>query len=309
LGETPTTNDWFVTAGMRVPTEPAVMGDLMGSRIYSAAGAIVSSTLVWPGEDRGVSPDGYFQNLALGRLVLDGVGGNLFRFSSATASNAIYVDYLELLNDATNYNFALGVDPDFTIYFANSSPPPEKLDNLVNNNARLRWVSTFAGPQSSTNITYPGNNTTYRFNIELVKSIEIDSDGDGIVNVFDCTPIIPPGEEGNPGLWFGTQCPGEGALAALPVPPESLRVVAAAPTPSDLGLTISLSSDDGEVTLNWNAPAGAASTVEYSATLGGSAWQTLTNLINGPVNTRVTVKDAAGEPLRVYRVRVDAVNQ
>ena len=38
----------------------------------------------------------------------------------------------------------------------------------------------------------------------------------------------------------------------------------------------------------------------------GGAWQTLTNFINGPVDARVTVKDAAGGPLRVYRVRVDA---
>jgi hypothetical protein len=224
----------------------------------------------------------------LGRLTLDGAGGNLFRFRSATANNALYVDYLELLNDATNFNFAVGVDAGFTIYFADSNIGPEKIDK--GGGGRIRWVRDFAGPQSSTNLVYP-NGVTYPFNVGLVQSKDIDSDGDGIVNRDDCTPIIPPGEELNTNLWFGALCP---------VPDLAQRLS----TPG-IGLGIAHSSGQ-EIVLSWTAPAGSANTVEFSESLPAASWQTLTNFINGPVDARVTVKDAVGVPLRVYRVRVDA---
>jgi len=303
-----TTNDWFVSGGVRLPTEPANKGDFMGTRIYSSANALVSSTIVWPGENRGATPEGFSGNLALGRLVLDGLGGNLFRFRSATVSNALYVDYLELRNDATNFNFAIGVDPDFTIYFGDCNLGPARLTAI--SGGRLQWVSTFTGPQSSTNLTYP-NGHTYTFNAGVVRSLDLDSDGDTVANGLDCTPIIPPGEENNPGLWFGAQC--TGGIVSPPVPPLAARAAAVAAslssTSSDLGLAISLSSSGDQVTLQWNAPAGAASTVEYAGELGATSWRTLTNFINGPENTRMTVRDAAGAPLRVYRVRVDAARQ
>ncbi len=295
LGTT-TTNDWFVTSGVRLPRLPAIAGDLMGTRIYSTAGALISSRIAWPGVDRGTSPAGFSGNIALGRLVLDGFGRNLFRFSSGVTSNALYVDFLELRNDATNFNGSITIDPDFTVYFADSNVEPERLVNI--SGGRFRWVRDFAGPQSSTNLTYT-NGVTYTFNAGLVRSLDIDSDNDGVPNGIDCAPIIPPGEASNSALWFGAQCSGPIILPA-PVRAAALSV--------ELGLAISLSSVDGEVTLTWNAPAGATSTVEYAETLGAGSWHTLTNLINGSGNTRLTVKDTAGAPLRVYRVRVDAVN-
>jgi hypothetical protein len=283
----------------------------MGTRVVSIAAPLVSSIIVWPGEDRGPSADGFVNNLALGRLVLDGRGGNLFRFRSATTSNALYVDYLELLNDATNYNFAVGVDPDFTIYFSDANTPPEKLNNI--SGGRLRWVSSFTGPQSSTNLTYP-NGTNYTFNAGLVRSLDIDTDGDGIVNGLDCTPIPVPGFDS-----AAVNCP------AVPPPTSAAPFIASAASgfssammmtaqaqavsgSSGPQLGILLSRNEREVALSWNAPANAANKVEYNDELGGGTWRSLTNFISGPVETRVTVKDAVGAPLRVYRVRVDAAN-
>jgi hypothetical protein len=254
---------------------------------------------VWPAENRGPTPEGFTGNLALGRLVLDGLGGNLFRFKSATESNAIYVDFLELRNDATNFNFAIGVDPDFTIYFADCNLGPERLAAI--SGGRLQWVSSFAGPQSSTNLTYP-NGVTYTFNAGLVRSLDIDSDNDTIANGLDCTPIPVAGFD-----TFGAQC--SGGIIFPPVPPPGAAAASLSANSSELGLAISLSSATAEVTLQWNAPAGSTSTVEYAESLGAGSWRTLTNLVNGPENTRLTVKDAAGAPLRVYRVRVDAVKQ
>jgi len=289
------TNIWRVTGGVRMVRRPdganesGTVGDLMGTRIESLASTFVEATHTWAGEDRGPTVEGFTNNLALGRLVLDGRFGNRFHFKSTTFSNALYVDYLELRNDATNYNFAIGVDPDFTIYFADSNIRPEKLVN--SGGGRIQWVSDFIGPQSATNITYP-NGITYTFNEGLVTSSEIDSDGDGFVNNIDCTPIPVPGFDTS-----GQQCP--------PSPSPAVRATAVATT-QDLNLKIAYSADGQQVILNWDAPANSANTVEFSESLTSGAWQSLTNFINGPVNARVTVKDAADAPQRVYRVRVDA---
>ena len=75
---------------------------------------------------------------------------------------------------------------------------------------------------------------------------------------------------------------------------------------SDLGLNIALSLNGSEAVLHWNAPALSTSRVEFTGSLATGNWQTLTNFINGPDDARVTVRDAARSPLRVYRVRVDA---
>ena len=295
---TMTTNEWFVTSGVRLPRRPAQSGNLLGTHITSTAGPLIISTIVWPGTNLGTNAAGFTNNLALGRLTLNGLAGNQFRFKSATSGNALYVDYLELLNDATNYNFALGVDADFTIYFADSNISPQKLDEI--SGGRVRWVNTYAGVQSSTSLVYP-NGVTYTFNAGLVRNKDLDTDGDGVVNLDDCTPIPVPGFD-----TAGDQC---ALIPVLPSPlsasrPKAARVGVLAG--SDFGLKIVLSADGQQAVLNWNAPARSASRVEFTESLAGGAWQTLTNFINGPDDARVTVRDAAGAPLRVYRVRVDA---
>jgi hypothetical protein len=292
--ESASTNDWFVTGGVRIPNRPTRLGDLSGTRIYSTAGSFAESLIVWPGENHGISNDGFKNNLALGRLVLDGVGGNLFRFRGAGTNRALYVDFLELRNDATNYNFAVGVDPGFTIYFGDANIPPEKLDTI--SGGRLRWVSSFAGPQSSTNITYP-NGTTYTFNAGLVRSKDIDSDGDGVVNAEDCTPIPVAG--------FDTT----GAQCSSVVKAVGVRTKAVVSALADFGLVISLSESGPGSETEWNAAAGSANTLEYKTTLADGAWQPLTNFIHGPVSARISVNDKVGAGQRVYRVRVEAARQ
>lgn len=287
-------NDWRVTTGVRLTRRPqpidpdSPIGDLMGTRIVVRSGTFGQSVIQWAGEDRGATVDGFADNLALGRLVLDGALGNLFHFQSAEAHNAIYVDYLELLNSATNYNFAVGVDPDFTIYFADSNISPEKLEEV--GAGRIRWVSDFTGPQSSTNLVYP-DGSVHTFNAGVVRSRDRDDDNDGLVNAIDCTPIPVPGID-----------------TTLPCPVMSPLASAKVFSAQDVGLAIALSPAGNEVILDWDASANSVNTVEFSDSIAGGTWHTLTNFVNGPVNARVTVKDAAGAPLRVYRVRVDAGN-
>lgn len=287
-------NFWRVTSGVKIPRRPARSGDLMGTHIYSTAGVFAQSTMIWPGQDRGASDAGFVTNLALGKLTLDGLQGNLFYFQGAQPSNALYVDYLELVSGATNYSFALGVDPKFTIYFANANISPEKIE--LEGNGRIRWVSTFAGPNSSTSFVYPDGNT-YVFNTALVRSSTLDSDGDGIENAADCTPVAV----GPPSNWFGALCP-----AASPAGPGQAKAARAmGVVGEELDLAISLGQVGREVLLQWNAPEDSSSTVEFKDSLADGTWQTLTNLKQGATSGRAMVKDAVGLASRVYRVRVD----
>ena len=198
--------------GLNFPVKPA-MGDLLGTTITNyCAGPNKVVANVWSGMDHGPSPAGFTNNLALGRLILDAGGANSrFTFSgTATApgvTNALYVDYLEFRDYATNgnstnnYQFPwLTINSNIVIYFAqaiiNGSSAAENIDYASRvqgaNHGRLRWIPTYTGYYSSTNIVYPAG-VTNTFNAALAGSTFIDSDGDGIANAYDNTPFFTSG--------------------------------------------------------------------------------------------------------------------
>ena len=127
-----------------------------------------------------------------------------FKFYGTGASNALYVDELELLDYAsyTNHDFsgnlpALIFNTNLVIYYAQALTAAaggsmlsvaEKLNHK--NNDHLRWVPTYAGHFSGTNIVYPDGTTNGPFNTALAQSPDIDSDGDGVVNGSDPTPFF-----------------------------------------------------------------------------------------------------------------------
>ncbi len=185
-------------AGLVLPIKP-VKGDLLNTTIYSVAPSGTLITHTWAGQDRGYSPQGFTNNAAIGQLLLDAQGpaphtGFYFAGTGgAGVTNAIYVDNLQLLDNATNGTLANQFNPtslifsnNLVIYYAqammNGSSIAEKLNH--GNNDHLRWVSTYAGTYSSTNITYPSGETI-TVNAALAQSSDIDSDGDGIVNSED----------------------------------------------------------------------------------------------------------------------------
>ena len=182
-------NEWSVTSGVQMKRRPST-SDLMGTHLRSTVAVLGESEHVWAATNLGVSTAGFSNNLALGKLTLDGGLGSIFQFSGVGANNALYVDYIELLNNATNFTSVLGVATNLTIYFANANVPVNKLNGTAG--GRFRWVSDFTGPLSSTNITY-SNGNTYTFNVALVRSQDLDSDGDGIVNADDPEPILVSG--------------------------------------------------------------------------------------------------------------------
>jgi len=182
-------NHWTVKAGFVSRIRPAV-SDLLGTRIRSIALPFAEVFSSWAALDLGPVTDGYRNNLALGRLTLDAQNPfSLFRFVNNQPGRALYVDYLDFQNYATNINQAIAIDPNTTLYFADSNLEAEKLDGALG--GRLRWVPWFAGPLSSTNLTYPsGQEVT--LNRALVASRDRDDDNDGIVNAEDPDPILVP---------------------------------------------------------------------------------------------------------------------
>ena len=260
------TNFWSVGAGFNVLRRPTT-SDLFGTYLRSTSPRFQLVEHLWAGEDRGGVPAGFSNNLALGKLIFDGGDRSTFSLAGIGSSNALYVDYIELLNSATNFNARFEVNPNLTIYFANANVPVSKLDGAAG--GRFRWVSSFTGPLSSTNITY-SSGSNYTFNVALVRSKDLDSNGNGIVNADDPEPIY---------------------------------------VAENVGLSVTLASDpELKVNLNWNALAYSSNYLEFRTTAAAATnWQILTNFHMGPYTWPVTISDPvnrAGES-RVYRLRVD----
>jgi hypothetical protein len=273
-GDATSSNLWQAGNGFNLLVKPT-SGDLLSTTVHSTAPPGTQVFNTWAGEDRGVSPAGFGNNVAIGHLILDGGDADsLFTFTGTGAKNAIYVDLLELQNFATNRispNFtSLDVDTNMMIYFADArignADISEKLDGA--NGGRFRWVPSYAGLFSSTNITYPSGRT-YTFNIALVQSSTLDSDGDGIPNSADPTPIF---------------------------------------TADNVAFSVQLTNQPpGTALLSWQSLQNSTNFLYFKSSLAATNWTVVTNFVQGPVNTRVTVADqvrASGPGF--YQVRVDA---
>jgi len=186
-------------------TRKPLTGDLLGTSLTNYVGSGNKQAFnTWAGQDRGASVLGYSNNAALGRLILDTSGGSsVFNFGSAVPglTNALYVDYLELRNAATNRdqttngNFThLVLTNNLIIYYAQAIIDGTSIAEKMNhkNNDHLRWVPSYAGYFSSTNIGFSG--VTNAYNAALAQSTDIDSDGDGIPNASDPTPFFLPSD-------------------------------------------------------------------------------------------------------------------
>ncbi len=140
------TNDWFCEQGLKLLIKPT-KGDLLHTRVTSSAVAGATVFHDWAAENRGNSSIGFLNNVALGRLVLDGATNSTFVFSGTDftgGTNGMYINFLDLQNNATNFASAIQIDPNVIVYFADSNLPPDKLTNAFG--GRLVWVTSYAGP-------------------------------------------------------------------------------------------------------------------------------------------------------------------
>ncbi len=198
-----------IASGIFLPIKP-VAGDLLGTTIsnIATAGTLINNT--WSGQDRGAVNAGFSNNVAIGQLMCDAKGANphtqfYFAGNGLVPTNAIYVDNLVLQEYATNVDADYNVKSlvfctnkvsnvavsNLVIYYAqamiNGVSVAEKLNHK--NGDHLRWIPTYAGYFSSTNLVYPPG-VTNTVNAALAQSSSIDSDGDGIVNSVDATPFF-----------------------------------------------------------------------------------------------------------------------
>ena len=191
--------NFLALSGNFAMTVKPATGDLLGTTISNAAAPFANVITTWAGKDRGAAPTGYVNNLAVGRLILNGSAGSKFSFTGVGAGNALYVDRLELYGTATNLGASLQTNlfiaPNFKIYYAqalaNGESVAEKLSGARGgiNGGHFYWVSNYAGIFSSTNITYFPGAITRTFNQALVESCNINSrqgtgspDDDGFPN-------------------------------------------------------------------------------------------------------------------------------
>jgi hypothetical protein len=197
-------NIWTAGGGInlwRLPANASLLGTTITNNAYLNAEVYNH----WAGKDYGCWPDGFANNAALGRLILNGQDeGSLFDFfrTDPDPTNALYVDLLELKGATINadiYGNLTGVylQTNYTIYYGdavwNGMSIAEQLNGRYGlsgtNGGRFCWVSNYnTGFFSSTNMTY-SDGSVHRLNRALATSCSIDSDGDGLVNCFDLDPV------------------------------------------------------------------------------------------------------------------------
>jgi len=192
-----------IAAGLSLPLKP-LTGDLLLTTITTIATSGTQVNIVWAGQDRGAVNAGYSNNAAIGQFIVDAqgtvppAGRTGYYFSGTGTSNALYVDRLVLLDNATNFDTtgsvaAFSFNTNFVLYYAqaldNGISVAEKLNQ--SSNGHLRWVPTYAGIFSSTNLVFPAG-VTNAVNAALAQSPDIDSDGNGTPNASDPTPFLMP---------------------------------------------------------------------------------------------------------------------
>jgi len=261
-------NTWSVGgatgSGLFLPVRPAG-GDLLGTTITNIAPTNKVTQNVWSARDLGATPAGFENNQAVGRLVLNSFGmypqSGVFAFSGSSVSNALYIDYLELEGTATNRDVngnvtALQINTNLVIYYAQAVQSGQSVAQKINgkNNNRLRWVSSYAGYYSSTNMVYPPG-VTNAINQALATSTTMDSDGDGVVNAYDSTPVLVPGQ-----LDFGVTLTNR--------PPLSVKV-------------------------QWITIPNATNYIYYRTNLASGAWLPFTNFNHYYYGANIAVTNAA----------------
>lgn len=176
--------------GLKLPGKPTI-GDLLGTSIEAVSQPQSSFDIFWAGEDRGVSPTGYTNNVAIGQLDIQVGDGSVLTFDGPGASNAMYVDRIILDPSLVTGGLdSLVFADNFTIYFADANVPVEQLDGAVN--GHFRWVGEYAGPNSGVKVALKTGQVIY-VNRNLLNSSTIDSNGNGIVNSLDPAPFdVPP---------------------------------------------------------------------------------------------------------------------
>jgi hypothetical protein len=260
------------------------LGDLFGTTLQTQPSQFQEATHTWSAEDRGPSPVGFSNNVAIGHLVVSAANTSFLTFSGTGSSNGLYVDLLDLRGAAlTDLQSVIAINTNLVIYFADAvNVSAETLDGLFADArrpaGRLRWVKDFVGPNSSVDVLLL-NGQTVQMNRSLRFSTTIDSDGDGVANANDAYPL-------DAAAWNASQ----GTVTSF-----SNNV-------SVTGTGVSRS-----VTLSWTGTPGTVYHLEFTTNLAAPSWQPAMSYTNLAVtNGVITISDKnipPGESQRYYRMR------
>jgi hypothetical protein len=270
------------SAGFHLAVKPS-SGDLLGTTFRSTAPKFAAVSHTWAADDLGATSAGYSNNVAIGRLELDAAQFGKLTFSGVGAKNGLYVDLLQIGPGLTNgLANNIQIDPNLTIYFADSNLPVEDLDGKFD--GHLRWVREFAGPNTTVDVIFCTNGvaTTVKMNRSLRNSLSVDSDGDGTANKFDPFPLNADALcQDVPNLPAGARI-------------TSVTLISQSPVSALLSLEVSPKQ---------------VYQVEYTTDLLSPTWQVFSTFTNAATsgNYKFQLKEAlpAGESQRFYRVRVN----
>jgi hypothetical protein len=275
----PESNFWLTRRGFHLNTRPT--GSLLGTTVRTIVPRFRAVDHTWAGEDRGRNAGGFNNNLALGRLILDGDRDCLLRFHGQQPGSAIYVGFLELTNsvfdafDSGALADALEIDQNMVIYFGDASVPPDELNGLLADAAapegRLRWVPDFAGAFEMMSVPSLASGGTVQMKRTLRESLTADSDSDGIVNGADAFPL-----DADSFTLAAQRSSGPAAAAILK--------------------------------LSWVANVQSSYAIESTTDLASGRWKTLrtyTNSTGGQKPTTFEEPISGDEPQRYYRVRLN----
>jgi hypothetical protein len=285
-------------------------GDLLGTTLNTVApnSPWIEVDHSWAGANYGPFNSGYSNNVALGQLVLAPQGSlvtypPLFFFAGATGggvTNGLYVDLLDLSALGNNWNniqqHLLQIDPSLVIYYAAAklgfTPPPaapglppQEPEEFLNGQfgGHLRWIQTFAGPNSSVAVLI--GSQSYEVNKALRFATTIDSNSNGIPNYADANPFNSPPTGSTSLLTLKASLVSQGG--------QSSQMLGAPTNQSTLALS-------------WLAVPNTGYTVQFTTNLALANWQLLlTCTNNASTNQVVTVFDTnapAAASKRFYRL-------
>jgi hypothetical protein len=285
-------NQWQTSGGFSLLQKPAA-GDLFGTEITTVATGFRVVNHIWAGIDYSNNVAlGFSNNAVIGHLKLSRQSANaLMEFSGAGAKNAMYVDYLEL--DANSYSYidyrdGMTIDPNLTIYFADSNVDPFKLQDAYAN--RLVWVPAFSGPNSTMAVPYKDSSNVCLMNAGLAASQDISFFPGTPPNFFNLPYVLNnptnsadtypcPGlqESGGKSVLLVSQAAGGGAAAIAMISVSGDGTIAPLPKELTAGKTYTLTASpaSGWVFNGWQTtgltenkggvnPAGLAGSAEAS---------------------------------------------
>ncbi|HEV8543362.1 MAG TPA: hypothetical protein VGR78_13285 [Verrucomicrobiae bacterium] len=268
-------NVWVVNNGFEMtPSRP--LGDLLGTEIRSFAAPLAFVDHIWSAEDRGATVAGFTDNTAIGRLRLEGSANSVFDFIQGRENSAIYVDVLDIegLQASSIREFTNRVQLQMNVYYGNVESTngifsAERLNRVLGTNAPFNfyWVTNWAGPNSGVDVPLGPDGPIVRMNRALRESPNIDSDGDGLPNLYDPYPLTP----------------------------DPLQIT-----------STSVNVGQSSLAIKFNAQSSASYVIETTTNLAAPKWQPLTGTLqSGAAGGIMSVTDQVreGAPQRYYRVR------